>query len=428
LTDLSERLTEAFRGFRKADGFARNVSVLLMGTVGAHLITVLSLPIVSRIFDPEAFSALAVYSAILSIVLTFGTLSVHIGIPIAESHKAAVSLVVISGTTILINTFALGMFVTYGGDWFAGAINRPELSDYLVYLIPGVLAGSGYATLQMWFSRQKRFPLVAGTRVLRAAGGASVQMGCGLAGLGPKGLVIGHTVYHGLGAFGLLKRFLIDERETIRALSRQDIATSIDKSRRFALYTTPENLANVAAIQLPLILIAASPASGEVGHLYLAQTIMMFPMILIGSSVSQVFLTEAPKHYRNGSLWPFMKSVLRGLAITGVPVLVGAGLLAPLLAGPVLGPKWAATGTLISWIMPWMVLQFLSSPISSLFYIKNQQGWAMILQVGGLILRLGVVLVAIRVAPEAAMPAYAVSGAIFYLVMLASVIAMGMKS
>lgn len=411
----------------KVGGFTRNVSILMAGTVGAHLITVAGIPVTTRLFSPEAFSVLAVYSAFLSILLTLATLSLHIGVPIADTPRRALSLVYVSGLFLLVNTLLLSFILLVGGELIIELLKRPDFAPYLFLLVPGLLFGGGYAMLQMWFSRQKQFTLVAKTRVIRSAGGTGTQLAFGLFGGGAIGLVLGHMLYNGLGVAGFLRRFLTEEWESLKSITKDDLKSCLQRNKRYVYLTTPENLTNVAAIQLPVLLIAAHPATGSVGHLYLAQTVMLLPMMLIGSSVGQVFITEAPNHYRNGTLWIFTKRVLRGLALTGGPVLILAGLLAPFLAVPILGQEWARTGELIAWITPWMVLQFLSSPLSSIFYVTDRHRSAMIFQFFGLAFRLGVVWVAITLSPATAMPVYALSGAMFYLAMILIILVIARK-
>ncbi|SDD26599.1 lipopolysaccharide biosynthesis protein [Kordiimonas lacus] len=408
-------------------GFVRNVSILLAGTLGAHLITVAGIPITARLFGPEAFSVLAVYSAILSILLTLATLNLHLGIPIADTHRHALALAVGSGLVLMTLTLNLWLVLLFADNWIVSALNLPDFSPYLMLLVPGFLLGGTYALLQMWFSRQKQFGLIAKTRITRSAGGTGTQLVFGTASNGPIGLVLGHIVYNGMGAFGMLRRLLRDEGVNLKTLTRTELRDSLYNNKKYAFYTTPENLANVAAIQIPILAIAATPAAGQVGQLYLAQNIMMLPMMLIGSSVGQVFVAEAPRYSQEKRLWQFTLSVLRGLAITGVPLLLLLALLAPFLAGPILGREWIYTGELIVWMTPWIVLQFLSSPLSTIFYVTGNQLYAMLIQFFGLGLRVGAVLLSISLAPTWAMQVYALSGAAFYLIMLLAILIIARK-
>lgn len=410
---IEKGLAKLRRRFGK-QSFARNVAVLMTGTVGAHLITVAVVPITTRLYSPAEFSILTIYSSLLSILLTLATLSLHIGIPIATTHRRALSLVVVSGLVLLAWVVLITFMAWVGNDLILALLQRPDFGPYLYLLIPGFLLGGTYAIMQMWFSRQKQFSLIAQTRVMRSIGGSCAQVGFGFIGFGPLGLVLGHMLYSGLGAIGLTRKFALKERAKLHDLRREDLAGGLLRHRGYVYFTTPENLANVLAIHLPLISIAANPAAGEVGHFYMAQMIMMLPMMVIGSSVGQVFIVEAPTHYRNGTLFPFVLRVMRSLALTGVPVLLTFGLLAPLLSKPILGAEWERTGNLVAWITPWVILQLLSSPLSTIFYVAGRQFLAMAIQIGGLILRYGAVLAALSLAPEVTMEAYAVSGAVVY--------------
>lgn len=240
----------------------------------------------------------------------------------------------------------------------------------------------------------------------------------GFAGAGPVGLIIGHILYNGLGVFLLLRKFWTGQKETLKDLRLADLAGAAHENRRYLYLTTPASLLNVAAIHMPVIAIATSPAAGEVGHLYMAQLILTLPMMLMGASVGQVFLAEAPARRAEGTLIPFILGVLKGLALTGVPVLATAGILAPLLAAPLLGADWQRTGLLMAWMTPRMIFQFLASPLSTLFYVVERQGLALAIQMVSLTIRYGAVLLALQYAPGISMEIYAVTGAAVYLLTL----------
>ena len=69
---------------------------------------------------------------------------------------------------------------------------------------------------------------------------------------------------------------------------------------------------------------------------------------------------------------------------------------------------------LVAWMTPWLLLQFLASPVSSVLSVTGQLRVAMLLQLAGLALRLAAVWIGARVFAAVANEAYAVSGAVFY--------------
>lgn len=400
-------------------GILQNVGVLMMGTVGAHVITVVAMPITTRIYAPEDFSILAVYSSILTILCTLTTMSLHIGVPLAATEKKALGLLVLSGVMLLSFCGVVALVLWLGYDMILTWLARPDLGPYLWLVVPGLFFAGIYVALQMWFSRQQEFPLIAWTRVTRSVGGSGTQLSLGAAGFGPIGLILGHMLYQGLGSLLLLRRMLQRQTFSLRLLTRQDLASALTENKKYIFLTTPENLMNMAAIQLPVIAIAATPVVGEAGHLYLAIQILALPMMLIGSSVAQVFLAHAGERYRQGDLYPFMIKILRGLTLTGATSLTVIGLLAPFLAVPILGTDWQETGNLIAWMTPGVILQLLANPISTVFYVVEKQALAMWIQAFGLVIRVGAVLAAISLYPQYAMETYAVANFLSYALTLA---------
>jgi O-antigen/teichoic acid export membrane protein len=138
-------------------------------------------------------------------------------------------------------------------------------------------------------------------------------------------------------------------------------------------------------------------------------------MSLLGAAVSQVYYPHAVTEYRAGRLAPFTADVIGKLARVGVGPLVFTGIVAPTLFPPLFGPGWARAGVLVSWMTPWFVCQFLSSPVSMLLYVTSNQFAAMALQLGGFALRTAAVLAAaLVIAGRPVSEAYALSGCAFY--------------
>ena len=53
--------------FKPKSAFARGVGVLVGGTAGAQALMVLAAPLLTRLYSPEDFGLLAVYSGLLAI-------------------------------------------------------------------------------------------------------------------------------------------------------------------------------------------------------------------------------------------------------------------------------------------------------------------------------------------------------------------------
>ena len=407
-------MRQAVTRLMPAGSFARNVGVLTGGTAFAQGLTVLALPLLTRLYTPEDFALLAVYVAVIGIITVVSCLRYNIAIPLPEDDAdgmalLAVALIAATGLSVLLT---LPVLLAPAGT--AALLGQPGLAPYLWMIPLGVFLASAYNALQYWASRTKRFGLVTRTRMMRAVGGIGAQTAIGAAAPSPFGLIFGHMLYGGLGVLGLARNLWRQDRPVLHGLRMARLTAQASVYRRFPLWSVPEALFNTAGAQLPVILIAAAVVGPEAGFLLLAMRAMGLPMGLVGSSVAQVFLAEAPAKLRDGTLAAFTRRTMWALFTSGAPPLLAVGALAPLLVPIVFGAEWARAGWLVAWMTPWFVLQFVASPVSMVLHVIGRQGLAMVLQGFGLILRVGAALLAFKIVEGYASEIYAVSSAIFY--------------
>lgn len=394
-------------------GFLKSVFVLAGGTAFAQAISILVMPLLTRLYSPEDFGVLAVYSAIVMILGVVSCLRFDIAIPLPRDDKDAVGLLVIA----MMSTIVVSGVVAIAIWLFSSAIeswSMSRLNEYL-WLIPiGILAAGFYSSLQCWMIRKKKFKIVAKTRMLQSISASSAQVGFGFLGVAPLGLLFGQVLQTGTGIYGLAKEFIKKERDNVVSVNLVRLKHLFGEYKRFPIYSTWESLANSSAIQLPIILIAVMLADAEAGFLMLAMRLLAMPMSLIGGAVAQVFLAEAAIQYHNRNLKTFTYKTIAQLAKAGIVPLLLAGVTAPLLVPYLFGENWTRTGELISWMVPWFFMQFITSPISMSLHVAGAQKAALYLQIAGFLIRVGAVLVFSVYASRWVVEAYALSGFVFY--------------
>lgn len=411
----SRRFRNAVLGLR-SNAFVRNVGMLTGGTVFAQALLALSLPFLTRIYSPEQFNLLAVYTAVLGVLSVVSCLRFEIAIPLPESDGDALNLIAIALTGAIGLSLLFACLTLAAPGLILDVIGQQGLRPYLWMIPAGVALSSVYTALQYWASRKKRFGLITSTRMTRAVSGAGIQLGLGAVHPSPLGLLLGHMAYSGMGVIGLVRSLLQNDRGLLKAVSIPAMRKNFSAYRRFPIWSVPEALLNVSGVQVPIIIIAAAAAGPEAAFLMLAMRAMGLPMALIGSSVAQVYLAEAGQHLRDGKLAGFTKRAMVSLAKLGTPPLLLAGCLSPFLFPIVFGEEWRRAGVLLMWMTPYFILQFIASPISMLLHVVSRPAVAMTLQLFGLLVRLGSVVVAVRFAQDRLVEVYAVSGAVFYAV------------
>ncbi len=405
-----------------AGGFVRSVGVLVGGSAVSQLIMALSLPVATRLYTPEDFAVLALFTSIVSIVSVAACLRFDIAVPIPEGDGEAVNVLALALFFAAALSLAFAIPALAAPTVVADALGRPQIAGYLWLLPIAIFLAASYSALQFWSVRQKAFRPIAITRIAQSSAAAGTQIGLGFATSGPLGLVLGMALNMGAGAVGLLARLLTANRASLADISTARMRKAFRDHIRFPKYSALEAVCNSASIFLPVVLIAAHAPAAEAGFVILAMQVMQAPMSLIGNAVAQVYMSQAPAAHREGDLGAFTVRILGGLMRTGVGPLIFAGIVAAPAFAIIFGAEWRAAGELVAWMTPWFVMQFLSSPVSMSLHVTGHQRAALLLQIAGLVIRVGAVLAAIALAPQHLAQAYALSGLVFYAVYVATVL------
>lgn len=395
--------------------FLKSVGVLAGGTAIAQVIIILTLPVLTRLYSPDDFNSLAVYSSLLALLSVIACLRFEIAIPLPKLDRTAVTLLVLSLVGTLIITL-LSALLIYLFNEQIDKLTKSNLRGYY-WLIPiGVFFTGIFSAFQFWATRKKQFSTIAKTRVTQAVTSSAFQLIFGLLNVTPFGLLAGQIVKLSSGFFVLARNFFKENSKYFFQTNNKLLVETFKDYDRFPKYSIWEGFANTAALQIPVLLIAFYAVGPEAGFLMLAMQLLAAPMALIGQSTAQVYLSEAPEKHQQGNLKLFtQKIIISLLKISAIPMLVAA-LLSPYVVPLLLGEKWERVGVIISWMIPWFFMQFITSPVSMSLHITNSNRIAMLLQFFGLVFRVGLVWLAGQYYGDFVVEIYAVSGFVFYAV------------
>lgn len=404
-----------------ASGPVRSIALLVGGTSTAHAITALAMPVLTRLYTPESFTVAAAFTSILAIVAAIACLRFDMAIPIPEDEVEAVNLLALSALSALGAASVTALVLIALPASALAALGRPELVAHLWLMPVAVLFAGLYLAFQMWYVRVKAFGVVARSRIAQSALAAGGQIGIGLTTGGPIGLIVGQMINYGAASVTLGLRFLLRERPLWRQVSRSGMAAAFRVHHRFPRYSVWEALANAASINLPILIIVALAAGPEAGYLALAIFVLQAPMAVIGNAAAQVFMSGAAEARREGKLGDYTATHLGTLLKAALPPMLFIAIVSPAAFGFIFGTGWERAGVLATWMVPWFLMQFLASPVSSALLVLDRQRAAMALQILGLLLRCGAVLAAAGWAPRFIAESYALSGFVFYTLYLAVV-------
>jgi O-antigen/teichoic acid export membrane protein len=396
-------------------GFGRAILVLAGGTTIAQAIVFLASPILTRLYTPEDFGVLAVFAAILGLLTVVASFRYELAIPLPRTNGVAANILALSCLCVVLVAGVSAAVLFFARHEMADLLGAPELATSYWVIPVGVALVGVYQCFTLWAVRIKAFRTIAQSRLQQSIGGVGGQLGLGVAGMGPLGLIVGQLLGQCFGLVGLGKIAIHRGHFILRHVQWMRMVAAARRYSRFPKYSSLEGLANSASIQLPMLLLAAYFLPSTVGHFLLALRVLQMPLSLIGGAVSQVYFSRATEALRAGTLDVLTLKVFRGLVIGGVAPLAVVGLFAPNLFAWIFGEPWRAAGEFAQWMVPWLIAQFVFSPISVLTTVLERQSAGFYVQLIFLVSRNGMLILGSALgAAEGAIGAYSITSFILY--------------
>jgi lipopolysaccharide exporter len=352
--------------------FAGSVAVVGIATAFGQGALVVAGPVLARLYDPEAFGLLSVYSAVLFILLAASSLRFDLAIPIASDPVEAVHLLMLSITLALMTSLILGAILLAWGAPLADALGAMPLTPFL-WLLPIALFVSSVAqALSSWSTYHRSFPAIGRMRAMQGVTQAISQGVLGVAHAGPFGLLLGDAAGRLVGIEQLLRKLFA----TLRATDLSFAATLRYARERwgFARVMTAASLLNAVSLQVPFLLIPSLFDLQASGQYFLAYRVLVLPAALVAAAVSQVFFGEASSRREDPQgLHDLARSATVALFVFSIPTyaivaVAGAGLIET-----VFGAQWRLAGVYAQIMAPWVLVWSVASPISALLLIGRRE-------------------------------------------------------
>ena len=388
---LKHATTSRFSGSLPRGSFSRGVTVLASATGLAQLVTILSSPVLTRLYTPQDFGVLSVYASMIVIISVVSSGRYEYSIPLPETDSLAASLLAVGALILAGVTAVTAVLAALFGPELAGALHASALTPYL-WLVPvGVLAVGIYQLGYFWALRLRAYATVARTKLSQSLLRALTQVGLGIVVAGPVGLLLGQTVGSVAGTVTLSRQAYAESSSAFRAVTWRSIAAGAKRYIRFLTYGSTAGLLNTAAMQGLPILLAWSQGIAVAGWFGLTQRLLGLPMLVLGTAISDTFLGVAPKLARedHAALRQLFTRTTRRMLIAASGPAIVIILFGPMLFSTIFGPAWETSGLYARYWTPAVFLQFAVSPLSQIANVLERQRVQMVLDLFRMLVVLG---------------------------------------
>ncbi len=381
---------------KKRSSLFKNILTLSSGTAIAQVLPILLSPFLSRIYAPEDFAVFALVTAVISIVATFSTFRLELATVIPENEDEARTLfstaLVSNLLVVAISLLFIGaLLILSDGYNLINGVNN----NLFLYIPAGIWVLGWYQTSNYWSTRHKTYLNNAISKIVQAVTTVLFSIGMGLIIPGAEGLIIGFVSGYFLGLVVLLIR----QRKGIQLneLHHYSFKASkaiLHKFRNFIFVNTPHSLMGVFADQGIVYVIESFFDKMIVGSFSFAFRYTKAPLGIITTSISQVFFEEASSAANAGKdVRPIMYKIQRSLFLLGIVPFVLLMFYMPDLFAFVFSDKYYHAGEISRILLPWLFLNLLMSPVSTITLVFNKQKQALLIAISDLIIRISAIVV-----------------------------------
>ncbi|MDP1578750.1 MAG: oligosaccharide flippase family protein [Candidatus Didemnitutus sp.] len=359
----------------KLSDFSRNVLVILTGTIAAQAIGILVSPVLTRLYDPADFGVYALFVSLTALLGSVVCARYEYAITLPAEHRQGLALLALC--TLIAFGFGLLLLpvIWLLGDALVVALKEPRLAAWLWY-VPGALFVTGFATAaRYWLLRMKEFRMVSFNGVLRAVVAAVFNIALGVWGFLQFGLIGGLLLGLVVSTVFLGVHIWRESAADLRQLRWSDLRAQAYAQRGFPLYSTGSAVVESGAAQVPVFFFSSLFGATTLGLFSLAQRMANLPLSLVAGSVGDVFRQQASAEYaRDGNCLALFDRTFKRLFWMSLPAFVLAAWLSPWVFALVFGAEWKESGEYVRLLVPALGLRFVSSPLSSMFFIAQRQG------------------------------------------------------
>ncbi len=364
------KIGSRMRAYFGRNEFLRHVLALMSGTALAQVVVMALMPVLSRLYTPEQFGVLAAFTSVVAIISAVAALKYDMAIMLPERDEDAIVL----KRTVTWIAFLSGVFATIAclllARPIAELINAPDVAPWLAIAGLSAFTLAEIAALGYWLNRKSRYSEMAGNRVVQSGSTAVLQVLFGLLKpLGAGGLILGTILGQLISILALRRKTPELRRGAGPSLHAR--TTLLRRYRRMPLLNAPTALIDALRMN-GILLVIATISLSSLGQFSMAWRMVEVPAALISGALAQVFfqrLSVTPPGQMRAAV---LKSVARSALFGALPFVL-VFVLSPWLFPLAFGADWDQAGHFARALVPWLFMNLITSPISTIFVVTERQ-------------------------------------------------------
>ncbi len=376
--------------------FWKNVAKVGSGTTIAQIVSLLLGPLITRLYSPEVFGAAGLFLSISGVIVIISSFRLERALFLVseENRNYLFSICIIISTVFALLSFVIILFI--------GFIYPIIKIENVYYLLPiYIYFISLYNILYAYINGLKYYTLISVTTVILSLLVSSSRLGFGYLFESSAEVYIGAEL---IALLLIVSMIIIALRQgkiqtqysdkTLKVKYRlSNIIRVFNVYKSFPKFDIITSLLNSLSWYLPSYFIAFFFGNQILGFYTLGFAMVRMPMNLLGKAIGDVFYKQATDDFSQDKLGFRAVSTIDKLLSFGILPSILLAVMGSDIFSLVFGQNWETAGTYSAILSIWSLIWLISSPISTLFYVIDEQEKFMLIVLVGTVLRFFVLIV-----------------------------------
>lgn len=351
--------------------FLKSIVVLTSGTLIAQMISYLATPFITRLFSPDEIGELGIFLRITAFITAIATARYELTLPLPKNQNHAFQLFRLSLKVALIS---LGISLVLGIGYWVWS----DFDVHIIWYILFIVSTSFFMIFRNigtnWAIRNKTFKHISVSGVIGSLFTNGIKIISGVFHFGVIGLIISHLVGSATAVIVFIREYL--RNKTTKGFERSGAKMKVlaKNYRDFPAVNLPHTLIDNGRELLIAFFVVEFFDQAIFGSYDHSFRMLKLPLVLIGASMGQVFFNRCSANFsEKKAIYPLLRRttlILTGLSIVPFSIIFFFG---EEIFVFVFGAQWADSGQLSEIIAPWLMINFIASPISTIPLVIGKQ-------------------------------------------------------
>jgi len=364
---------------------------LLSGSILAQVVTLISMPFISKLYGPTEIGLISIFISFLTIPSALSLFKLE-GVLLVYTDNTQIKgiwLIYLLSMVVVSSITTIAFLIFYNFKIF-GINTLPIWSSLFIFLF--VFASGFSFIIKTILIRNKDFQDYSKIIVRRNILNVLIKSLGGL--LSPSFFILLFSELLSFTTFFL--RTTITKTNnlffSIKNVKRSDLVEGLVYWKKFPLLETPSIFLDQVGQVVPLLILAQKLGPQAAGLFAIAYKITFLPSTHLGATIAEIFRGQFSHFYREKEIENAKELLYKTLikcVLIAIIFYIPIYFFMPSAVVYIFGNKWVQSSELIHLLVPWAATSLIVSTLSPLFSVMQTQSLKLIYDVSSVILLTG---------------------------------------